>query len=91
MSENLPPIENLPESLQPGVRLVWSSWCENAGDDAPALPAAILASLPAVWAASPFVAGQCIRRPALLRQLVDSGRLRRARGERVRSRHFRLG
>ena len=81
MSENLPPIENLPESLQPGVRLVWSSWCENAGDDAPALPAAILASLPAVWAASPFVAGQCIRRPALLRQLVDSGRLRRARGE----------
>ena len=70
---------SLPAPLQPAVRNAWESFRERSGDAA--LPEEILASIPKVWAISPFIAGHCARRPELLRELADSGRLARANEE----------
>jgi glutamate-ammonia-ligase adenylyltransferase len=65
-----------PESLKPSVALAWNEfsahWPPNTATD---LPAPIRESLDRVWTVSPFVAGQCARRPELLMELIESGRL----------------
>lgn len=69
---------NLPLPLQPQVLSSWTIFCDQAGerhwDD---LPESIRLSAPSVWAASPFIASQCARRPGLLFDLADTGRLTR--------------
>jgi glutamate-ammonia-ligase adenylyltransferase len=66
----------LPEPLQYPVALAWDEFCAHAPDKlAESLPTEVRNSLKRVWAASPFVAGQCARRPELLAELVESGRL----------------
>lgn len=72
-------LDTLPEPLRGRVALAWSQYRE--GRDRPRdLPSAIADSLVRVWAASPFVAGHCARRPELLDGLADSGRLLRPNG-----------
>ncbi|MGZ8218822.1 bifunctional [glutamate--ammonia ligase]-adenylyl-L-tyrosine phosphorylase/[glutamate--ammonia-ligase] adenylyltransferase [Methylomagnum sp.] len=82
MSDPTDAMTLLPEPLQLPVTLALDEFRRNAGDRAvETLPPDIANSLVRVWAASPFVAGHCARRPALLWDLVDSGRLTRANGE----------
>ncbi len=66
-----PDFSGLPEILKERVQRDWQSWRESGG--APALPESVLAELPRVWACSPFVAGACLREPALLPSLLDTG------------------
>jgi glutamate-ammonia-ligase adenylyltransferase len=74
-------LNTLPEPLRPAVTLAWSRFLAHfPGGTAPALPEDIMAELPKVWAASPFVAGHCARRPELLLELMASGRLANANG-----------
>lgn len=68
-----PCFDDLPETLAGAARRDWEIYLDNGG--CPELPARIAASLPRVWAASPFTARQCARRPALLQELLDSGEL----------------
>jgi glutamate-ammonia-ligase adenylyltransferase len=68
-------LNTLPEPLRLQVEFAWSDFAAKAGNRA--LPAEILDALPRVWAASPFVAGHCSRRPERLFDLADSGRLLR--------------
>jgi glutamate-ammonia-ligase adenylyltransferase len=65
----------LPEPLRQPVALAWSEFRAKAGGLV--LPSEIEASLSRVWAASPFIAGHCARRPELLGELIESGRLSR--------------
>ncbi len=70
--------KTLPESLRPAVLSAWEIFRQNAAERSDdELPDHLLQSLPAVWATSPFIAGHCARRPELLFQLSDSGRLAR--------------
>ena len=70
---------DLPASLQAGVTDAWNRLTEKLGEHAPALwPTEVQHSVAKVWAASPFIADQCVRRPELLTQLVESGRLLRS-------------
>ena len=72
--------QELPELLQGAVLQFWEQYRERAdSSDLIELGEAIRSSLPKVWAASPFIADHCVRRPALLRQLVESGRLLKPR------------
>jgi glutamate-ammonia-ligase adenylyltransferase len=81
MSDPTDAINTLPEPLRPAVNLAWPEFRRNSGGRAAdALPPQIAGSLVRVWAASPFVAGQCARRPELLFDLADSGRLLRPNG-----------
>ncbi|MDD1649701.1 MAG: bifunctional [glutamate--ammonia ligase]-adenylyl-L-tyrosine phosphorylase/[glutamate--ammonia-ligase] adenylyltransferase, partial [Methylococcaceae bacterium] len=74
--------KTLPESLRPAVLSAWEIFRQNAAERSDdELPDHLLQSLPAVWATSPFIAGHCARRPELLFQLSDSGRLARAHAE----------
>jgi glutamate-ammonia-ligase adenylyltransferase len=69
----------LPEPLQAAVLQSWERYQERPGSvDWTELGRVIQSSLPKVWAASPFIADHCTRRPPLLRQLVESGRLIRS-------------
>jgi glutamate-ammonia-ligase adenylyltransferase len=72
----------LPEPLQAPVTLCLDEF-RRLSPERPAetLPPDIARSLVPVWSASPFSAGHCARRPALLWDLADSGRLSRANGE----------
>ncbi|MFM8444710.1 MAG: bifunctional [glutamate--ammonia ligase]-adenylyl-L-tyrosine phosphorylase/[glutamate--ammonia-ligase] adenylyltransferase, partial [Methylococcus sp.] len=79
MSLPTPDLNTLPETLQPAVRNAWESFQERSGGTT--LPAEIQTSIPRVWAASPFIAGHCARRPELLHDLIGSGRLARANAE----------
>ncbi|CAL1239534.1 bifunctional [glutamate--ammonia ligase]-adenylyl-L-tyrosine phosphorylase/[glutamate--ammonia-ligase] adenylyltransferase [Candidatus Methylocalor cossyra] len=65
----------LPEPLRQPVALAWSEFSAKAASWVSALPPEVVDSLARVWAVSPFVAGQCLRRPELLRELIESGRL----------------
>ncbi|MGH8454426.1 MAG: bifunctional [glutamate--ammonia ligase]-adenylyl-L-tyrosine phosphorylase/[glutamate--ammonia-ligase] adenylyltransferase, partial [Nevskiales bacterium] len=71
----LPQPSELPPPLRTRVEQQWRE-LQLGGD--PKLPAAVHASLPLVWAASPFVAQHCLRDRGLLAGLVDSGDLQRA-------------
>ncbi len=67
---------HLPASLQPAVSAAWERFqAHDEPIETSGWPERITQSLPTVWAASPFIAEQCSRRPALLRSLIDSGRL----------------
>jgi glutamate-ammonia-ligase adenylyltransferase len=71
-----PALDALPEPLRAPSALAWSEFLKNTGEArAEDLPPPLLSSIPKVWAASPFVAGQCARRPGLLFELADSARL----------------
>ncbi len=70
---------HLPEPLNAKVKIAWDAFAGKPGSNPPQdWPQAIQETLPAVWAASPFIAGHCIRRPELLTQLTGSGRLLRS-------------
>ena len=80
---------DFPASLQPGVTEAWSRLTKKLGDHIPAQwPTEIQHSVAKVWAASPFIADQCVRRPVLLTQLVESGRLLRAQHDGELAREF---
>ena len=69
----------LPEPLQAGVLQAWDNFYQRLGDTPPdALGEDIQSTLPRVWAASPFIADHCVRRPELLLQLAEDGRLQRS-------------
>jgi [glutamine synthetase] adenylyltransferase / [glutamine synthetase]-adenylyl-L-tyrosine phosphorylase len=71
---NAPRGRDLPADLRNRVEQQWQAW-QAAGHN---LPSEVAQSLPCVWACSPFVAQHCLRAPALLTGLVDSGDLLRA-------------
>ena len=82
MSSFPPGTETLPEPLRERVELAWSQFLEKSGiRSADDLVPEIRNSLARVWAASPFVTGHCVRRPELLSELIDSGRLFRPDSE----------
>ena len=91
MQPNTPnSLASLPEALRQPVALAWSEYlARSGGDAAPNLPPEIEATLGRVWSASPFIAGQCARRPELLGELIESGRLSRANREGEYSEHLR--
>ena len=70
-------LEALPDVLRRYVEREWQSFCEAAPEAAPRPIAdeAFAASLVKVWACSDFVAKTCVRHPAMLSALLDSGRL----------------
>src|SRR3569833_3133674 len=66
-------LESVPAALrEPEVR-AWEQYAVAGPGSAPSLPAAVLDSLPRVWAASDFVMQSCVRAPALLADVIDSG------------------
>lgn len=72
------PFAELPAPLSASVARAWGDF--QGGHPSLAFAdgereAKFYASLGKVWAASPFVAEQCLRTPELLRGLVESGRL----------------
>lgn len=78
MSDNPEFLQRLPEPLKQPVALAWAAFSANSarlGIEIGELPDAVEDSLGPVWAASPFVAEQCARRPELLKELLESGRL----------------
>ncbi|SMF95089.1 glutamate-ammonia-ligase adenylyltransferase [Methylomagnum ishizawai] len=76
-----PNLEALPAALRPPVALAWAEYLARAGTAVPDFPPEIETALPLVWSASPFVAQECVRRPALLAELLESGRLLRPNRE----------
>ncbi len=76
MAEFAQVLSRLPQPLQPEVAGYWEALQTASRSAGIALPAdAVLESLVAVWACSEFVARACIREPALLADLSDSGDL----------------
>ena len=76
MPEEIPSrIEQLPAILREPVQRQWQSFVEAVGE-VPEFTAQITTSLPKVWAASHYVASQCLRRPALLVDLAGGDLLR---------------
>jgi glutamate-ammonia-ligase adenylyltransferase len=78
MSDNPDFLQRLPEPLKQPVASAWAAFSANSvrlGIEIGELPDEIKDSLGPVWAASPFIAEQCARRPELLRELLESGRL----------------
>lgn len=67
----------LPDALRHGVVIRWSDFAAAAEREGLRLPEdpAILEQLVRVWAGSDFVASACVREPALLDRLLDSGDL----------------
>jgi glutamate-ammonia-ligase adenylyltransferase len=62
--------DSLPQSLKDLLELYWQDWsesCESAGIDPLSIP---LSRVGKVWACSEFVARLCIRKPALLIELL---------------------
>jgi len=72
-----PALANLPDELRPILAIALQKWeaqlaeCKLPGIESPE----VRASIAKVWCSSPFVAENCIRRPELLADLVDSGDL----------------
>src|SRR3569623_2087030 len=66
-------LESVPEALRETVVRAWEQYAAAGPGAAPSLPAAVLDSLPRVWAASDFVMQSCVRTPGLLADLIDSG------------------
>jgi glutamate-ammonia-ligase adenylyltransferase len=62
-------LAELPDPLQEPVKQRWQAFTESA-PDLSELPQAVDESLPRVWAASNFVAQQCLRQPTLLSDLA---------------------
>lgn len=78
MSDNSDFLRRLPEPLKQPVASAWAAFSANSahlGIELDEFPDEIKGSLGPVWAASPFVAEQCARRPELLKDLLESGRL----------------
>ncbi|GAB6041829.1 bifunctional [glutamate--ammonia ligase]-adenylyl-L-tyrosine phosphorylase/[glutamate--ammonia-ligase] adenylyltransferase [Endothiovibrio diazotrophicus] len=75
MNSTSPPFDSLPESIRPAAEALWTRFVESLGERA--LPDAprLLAALPAVFAASEYVAESCARDPGLLIELWQSGDL----------------
>jgi len=73
----------LPGELAKAFEEAWQGFYEACAErDMLFLSAIARVELPMVWAASDFVAGACVRAPALLAELIDSGALdRRGSGE----------
>ncbi|MDM8560702.1 bifunctional [glutamate--ammonia ligase]-adenylyl-L-tyrosine phosphorylase/[glutamate--ammonia-ligase] adenylyltransferase [Candidatus Parabeggiatoa sp. HSG14] len=72
------PNSSLPSLLQNEVSQLWQDYQENANDeDISCLTqyVQIFESLPLVWGCSPFVAKNCVKSPALLTELINSGSL----------------
>jgi glutamate-ammonia-ligase adenylyltransferase len=63
-------LAELPAPLQDSVKQQWQAFIEAIPDLAE-LPQAVAESLPRVWAASNFVAQQCLRQPTLLSDLAQ--------------------
>jgi glutamate-ammonia-ligase adenylyltransferase len=73
MSSTPEPLLSLvPESLQSHVTNYWQDW-SNACAQAHLSPQPDLPVLGKLWACSEFVARLCIRRPAMLAELIDEG------------------
>ncbi len=73
--EIAPFLPAVPESLRGELHDHWLAFAEALGDAPPPLDPALLPELCRVWAASDFVARHCVRDPALLFDLIDSGDL----------------
>lgn len=72
----------LPRRQRERLRQYWQRFTAAAASQGAAFPDGdVAASLPAVWAASSFVAESCIQTPSLLMSLVDSGDLTTPYGE----------
>ena len=66
-------LARLPASLRPAVLAAHADLCQRSPEpNWDSLPAAVRDSAAGVWAASPFVAGQCARRPELLFDLSSA-------------------
>jgi len=65
------------QANNPGAQEWLARW-RDAGGDPSRLPAAVVAGLPAVFAASAFIAEAAIREPALIAELATAGDLERA-------------
>lgn len=68
----------LPALLRKEVESLWQDYLIQAGNTEGTMlqpPAQILASLPVVWACSPYVAKYCIRHPQLFNELCQSNDL----------------
>lgn len=65
--------DHLPPQLRENFLTAWQQWNDQAADIT--LHAQTLAQLPRVWACSDFVSQTCLRYPALLQDLQDSGDL----------------
>ncbi|HEC20346.1 MAG TPA: bifunctional [glutamate--ammonia ligase]-adenylyl-L-tyrosine phosphorylase/[glutamate--ammonia-ligase] adenylyltransferase [Gammaproteobacteria bacterium] len=77
-------LADIPEALRDTVRRYWVDFAqasEAASLDFPPWSDALLGELCRVWACSEFVARHCVRRPALLQDLLDSGDLARRYAE----------
>lgn len=70
-------LRELPAALQDGVASHWADYVAACGGQPLLQAPEALRSLARVWAASRFVAGTCVRAPALLQNLVGSGDLDR--------------
>src|SRR3569623_1669030 len=66
-------LESVPAALREPVVRAWEQYAAAGPGSAPSLPAAVLDSLPRVWAASDFVMQSCVRAPALLADVIASG------------------
>ena len=64
-------LAELPALLREAVKQQWQTFTETVPDLAE-LPQAVVESLPRVWAASNFVAQQCLRQPMLLSDLAQA-------------------
>ena len=74
-------LATLPAPLRVPVQAYWDEYHSSfVPPTDPLHSASLMATLPAVFAASEFVARTCLRHPALLAELVDSGDLLRAYG-----------
>jgi len=77
-------LRSLPQALRQPFESLWQRFSESLSLCREDWSASLAEKcrrrddLPAVWAASDFVANSCIRRPILLRDLIDSGDLDRA-------------
>src|SRR3569623_957324 len=67
--------ESVPAALREPVVRAWEQYAAAGPGSAPSLPAAVLDSLPRVWAASDFVMQSCVRAPALLADVIDRGEM----------------
>jgi len=71
-------VSTLPQILQSEVTCLWQDYQANANEEQQQLlvqQSLILESLPKFWACSLFIAKNCVQRPALLHDLLDSGDL----------------
>src|SRR3569623_1885433 len=81
-------LESVPAALREPVVRAWEQYAAAGPGSAPSLPAAVLDSLPRVWAASDFVMQSCVRAPALLADVIDSGDMLAQRRRSVRRREM---